>query len=58
MLAMLWGLLCVPAALSPDISEIKSPVIAHGLLRSLKPAAWGVWLSVPPSWMKDSLQIQ
>lgn len=58
MLAMLWGILCVPAALSPYISEIKSPVIAHGLLRNLKSAAWGMWLSVPPSQMKDSLQIQ
>lgn len=37
----------MPAVLSPGFTEIKFHVIAHGLLRNLKSAVWGVWFSIP-----------
>lgn len=37
----------MPAALSPDFSEIKPHVIVPGL-RNLKSAGWGVLFSIPP----------
>lgn len=37
----------MPAVLSPDFTEMKFHVIAHGLLRNLKSAVWSVWFSIP-----------